>query len=371
MRPLQEKDFEEKDLDFFDIERDLCGTGGISERDLCLPRSSDAGRPGEPPVFYVVVFDSRGQKKTASYGEVKVLSMNPAGASLAVSGVLKVGQELFLINPATGKQILCRVRSVDPKEDGQSQVGIDFPAAAKTSVLRHWFANARFLMALGAVVAAGIVLAVSLRQFVLPPSSARNARGLRGTGFPVGESGEARGRMVPDAAMSYPPGTRSPAVADGPGAVWPPEALRAVPDLALFRMARAQDFDPQGVSWLAQWHLPASGLIPGNYAGPRESQAYVLLGNDKSWRVVLVEDGQLLWDVRYETIAIAARLPREFVSSVPWEGPAPSRTDRDGLLVVRSAADPSSAVVLFLQANVVVSGSRPADYRQVPLTRIP
>lgn len=367
---------QEKDPVFIDVERHLCGTGGVTASDIWVPPGSGSSRSGEPPVvFYVVVFDAH-DKKTASYGEVKVLSMNVSGATLVVGGVLEVGQKLLLTNPTTGKQILCNVCSVDPREDGTSHVEVELEAARKKSALKYFLVPARFVVALGIFTTAAIFFAASLHQLVVPSVPARNASGVRGTTYPFDDGGyTGNGDIQPgsDSANPYPLGSEYSLSAAGGAVLFPlpPEALREIPDLAGFRVARAQDFAPQSVSWLSQWRLQASGLIPGNYAGSVESRAYVLLGKDGSWRVVIVGDGQVRCDVRYQAIAIAARVPKEFIRSIQWEGPAPLRTDRDGLLIVRAAADPSSAVVLLLQGNEVVSGSRPVDYRQVPLTHVP
>jgi hypothetical protein len=369
----------EEDASLLEIERDLCGSGGITESEIGTLPGSDSSLPVAPPaVFFVVVFDARDKNKTASYGEVKILSMSVDGATLAVAGVLEIGQELLLINPAIGKQIVCRVCSVDPKEDGKSHVGVTFATAQQRSALQYWSAHARLMTALVVVIAASIWFAATLHRFTAPSLPASDARRIRGNTDSLdgpGYTGNSGVSMAPGGGNAYPLGMDYAASAAG-GArpfAWPPEALRVIPGIAEFRVATAQDFDPQALSWLSRWRLQAGGVIPGNYVGvgSGESQAYILLGKDKSWRVLIVGGEQLRCDVRYPTIAIAARLPNEFIQSVQWNGPAPPPSDRDGLLIVRSAEDPSSAVVLFLEGNEVVSGSYPADYRQVPLTPIP
>jgi hypothetical protein len=364
----------DKDRDLVEIERNLCGTGGVTASEIWAPPAADPRQPAEAPVvFFVVVFDVHDKTKTASYGEVKILAVSVAGATLALAGALEIGQELLLINPATGKQALCRVRSVDPKEDGRNHVGVDFAAATATSTPNARFPNVRLVAALAIFVAAGVLFAATLHRFAVPPSSARNAPGSGANTYPLDQRDLENSGVPLDRDSAYPPGfayAASPAGASRPFPLLP-EVLRLIPNIAEFRIATAPDFDPQAASWLSRWRLSADGVIPGNFAGSGQSQAYILLGKDNSWRVIIMADVQLLCDVRYQTIAIAARLPREFVPSIQWEGPAPPQSDRDGLLIVRSAQDPSSAVVLFLQGGEVVSGNRPADYRRVPLAHVP
>jgi hypothetical protein len=54
------------------------------------------------------------------------------------------------------------------------------------------------------------------------------------------------------------------------------------------------------------------------------------------------------------------------VGAIQWVGDAPSTPDGDGLLIVRSAADRASGLVLFVQGNRVISAV-PQDYQNIIL----
>jgi hypothetical protein len=84
-------------------------------------------------------------------------------------------------------------------------------------------------------------------------------------------------------------------------------------------------------------------------------------------RVVILADGKLRCDAQYRRVAIVARVPKQSIQKIIWADPPPAGSEGDGLLVVRTANDLGSAVVLFLRGDEVVSGT-PTGYWQVPLS---
>jgi hypothetical protein len=110
-----------------------------------------------------------------------------------------------------------------------------------------------------------------------------------------------------------------------------------------------------------------SGDIQGAFSAFGQSQAYVLVGKGANWRILILADGQLRCDAQYRNVAIVARVPKEAIQRIVWADPPPADTDGDGLLVVRTANDLGSAVVLFLRGDEVVSGT-PTGYLQIPLS---
>ena len=143
------------------------------------------------------------------------------------------------------------------------------------------------------------------------------------------------------------------------------EMARIMPRGAGVRLATKEDFDPEAVSWLQNGGQEVSSQISGDFTGSGESRGYLWVGNNKSWHVVLLANNQARCDVSLPSVAIAAWVPKESINSIQWDGPAPEPSG-DGLLIVRSAKDPSSGVFLSLRGNEIV-GSRPTDYRRVPL----
>lgn len=90
-----------------------------------------------------------------------------------------------------------------------------------------------------------------------------------------------------------------------------------------------------------------SSQIAGDFTGSGESRGYLWVGNNKLWHVVLLANNQARCDVSLASIAIAAWVPKESINRIQWDGPPPESTG-DGLLIVRSAKDPSSGVFLSL-----------------------
>lgn len=133
-----------------------------------------------------------------------------------------------------------------------------------------------------------------------------------------------------------------------------------------WRAATSDDFDPDAAAWLRGTGAAVSGRIPGDFSGrgSDEDVAYVLIRSDGVRRVVLIANGENRYDVRYPAIAIAARVPNSTLGGVQWVGPAPAEVTGDGLLIVRSADDPHSGLVLFL-ANSRIVTAVPENYQSL------
>ena len=159
---------------------------------------------------------------------------------------------------------------------------------------------------------------------------------------------------------------QSPASAAG---VAPADA-NIIPQLEGSRLATAEDFNPDSVSWLRGTGREASGEISGAFTAFGQSKAYVLVGKDAMWRIVILADGQLRCDAKYRSVALVARVPKQVIQNIIWSDPPPSGSEGDGLLVVRDANDLGSGVVLLLRGGEVVSGT-PSSYQQIPMREVP
>ena len=215
----------------------------------------------------------------------------------------------------------------------------------------------------------GLFLAFSCVAFILlmmPGKSVANRGSASGAEYSHSASiAEAAPATVSKPNSAAPTGESGSGATSGPAgpAALPTEVAQGIPDLAGFRLATADDFDPAAASWLRTRGQQADANIPGNYTGSGESHAYILRGKDKSWRVLIITDGQVSCDFRYPTLAVAARVPKEYVHNIQWNEPTAPEFDGDGLLIVRSADDPASGVILSLHSGDVY-GSHPVDYRQ-------
>lgn len=193
------------------------------------------------------------------------------------------------------------------------------------------------------------------------PLSGSTVSGLSQAGLPTGEAGLRTSSQLPESTVL---GAHQCAAAEAaPG--FSTEMAQVMPRVPGFRLAIKADFDPEAVAWLQNEGQQASGKILGDYTGSGEYPAYLWVGKDKSWQVVIPAPAQKRCDVSLPSVAIAARVSKESINRIQWDGPAPEPSG-DGLLIVRSAKDPASGVIFSLRGNDIV-GSRPADYRQVPL----
>jgi hypothetical protein len=62
--------------------------------------------------------------------ETSTLSINAHGALVALSTEVTLGQTLLLLNPQTWNKRAGRVTHLGAREEGRTQVGIEFPEAA-------------------------------------------------------------------------------------------------------------------------------------------------------------------------------------------------------------------------------------------------
>jgi hypothetical protein len=299
---------------------------GVAERlrrvpRVCLQMRVIVGFPGEP-----------------SHDECQTIEVGAGGALLVVPRRVEVGQSLLLINPDSWKQISCRVRNVKQIGSGANQVGVEFATESNNfwgleheensqrlnTKRRRLFSWPTFLLA-GLM---GLIFLFIARSHRSNPASAPAVRS-----------------VFQDAA---------------------PEEARLIPGMEDYRLATLGDFDPDAAAWLGNYGQPVSGEIPGAFSAFGKSRAYVFVAKDATWRIVILADGQLRCDAPYRRVAIVARIPKQAIQKIVWADPPPADSEGDGLLIVRIAKDPGSAVVLFLRRGEVVSGT-PVGYWQIPL----
>ncbi len=136
-----------------------------------------------------------------------------------------------------------------------------------------------------------------------------------------------------------------------------------------FRLAGEGDFAPAAVAWLRGSRRSASGRVEGDFSGANNGRdaSYVLIDQeDGTRRVSLLVGGVNRYDATFPVVALAARVRRGVVGAIQWVGDAPAAPDGDGLLIVRSANDRASGLVLFVKGNRVISAV-PRDYESIIL----
>jgi hypothetical protein len=148
----------------------------------------------------------------------------------------------------------------------------------------------------------------------------------------------------------------------------PPQVASRIRSLVGWRMAEANDFGPLAVEWLRERGQTASGRLLGDFSGTANGQdvAYVLTRDDGSFRLVVLVANSIVGDVNYGHIEVAGVVRKDQFASANWVDGRIRNPDGDGLLIVLSARDPTSGLVLFMQGGVLRS-ARPADYRNLNL----
>jgi PilZ domain-containing protein len=336
----------------------------------------------------VKIYASR-QDAEPTFESGKTLTVSAHGALLALSTPVALGDKLRLINPRTDAEIDCYVRRLAMRSPtGVNQVGVEFPAVSPT----FWDVE----LPPPDWDPAWVPPPERKRSRLPPWSTPRSAISIpeppedtvdkRSRTFVLQILKRWRSLSIPGFALAglltlglLSMGLLSIAISrrrQAPAVHWIPAAQKVapedasvIPDSDSYRLATAEDFAPESSSWLAAGQQ-AGGDIPGSYSATGWSHAYVLIGKDAVWRVLIVANGQLLCDAQYRNLAIVARVPRNLIAGIDWSNPPPAESEGDGLLIVRNANDPASSVVLFLRGDQVVTGA-PFNYYQVLKGRTP
>jgi hypothetical protein len=141
-----------------------------------------------------------------------------------------------------------------------------------------------------------------------------------------------------------------------------------IPGVQKYRVTRGDEFDPAGAAWLRGAGQPVNARITGDFSGTGRGNdvAYVLAAADGGRRVVMLVNGESRYDADYKYVGIAARVPKSQVDRIEWVGKIPQEVDGDGLLITLKPDDTSAGLVLFSNANRIVSGV-PVNYQTIRL----
>jgi hypothetical protein len=384
-----------------------------SERSEIPPDPEESTRPSNPDVVGKdpladgfrrskrVAFQTSVDVYTGGENEEKVvehaktLNVSAHGALVVLSTPVESGRRLRLLNPKTKNEIECHVRRVVMAyAGGGAQVGLEFVAMSPdfwgiASPPADWdpaFDPAKQVQRLE--------LPIEAPPEALPGSESKNpsadsrfdnfeeelaqhlVKSAR-TGTNAKKSKRSpRTRwlmLLAAAAMLFalwitlrkssdagPAGTEVPLVRG----VAADDAAK-IPNLENLRLAKEQDFDADAVSWIRNAGQHVDGKIPGRYSGSFESNAYIFVSKTNERRVIIFAGGELRYNAEYPVVAIAVRFPKELIQKTNWADSSPPESSGDGLLIVRAADSPASAVVLFVRADQIVTAS-PTDYRQIP-----
>ena len=392
-----------------------------SERSDIPPNPDESSRPSNPDVVgkdpladgfrrskrvvYKTSVDvyTGGENAEEAVEHANTLNVSAHGALVVLSTPVESGRRLRLLNPKTKKEIECRVRRVIMAyAGGGAQVGLEFVAMSPdfwgiASPPADWdpaFDPAKQVQRLELPIEAPPEappppeppssklkkpfadteigdLEKELTQYLV--NSAQTV-----TSAPKSNRfGRTTWLIVVAAAVTLfalwitlrkPSNSGSAANENPPVRGVAAEDAAKIPNFENLRLANEQDFDAGAVSWLRNSGQHVGGKIPGLYFGSFESNAYIFVAKTNDRRVVIFAAGEVRYNAEYPVIAIAARFPKELIQKTSWADSSPPESSRDGLLIVRAADSPASAVVLFIKSDQVATAS-PADYRQIPYSQ--
>jgi hypothetical protein len=121
-------------------------------------------------------------------------------------------------------------------------------------------------------------------------------------------------------------------------------------------------------NWLRSNGEQPKGRLEGDFSGNGSPHdvAYLLVAENGRRRVVIIADNEVRYDSEFPYVGLLARIPKSDLNTIHWEGRPPKDVVGDGVLLVKKPEDPKSAVVVFLNGNIVISGA-PADYQNISL----
>jgi hypothetical protein len=147
-----------------------------------------------------------------------------------------------------------------------------------------------------------------------------------------------------------------------------PSDAPTIPGSKKWKVTSEADFDADATAWLHSRNVPVTGRVPADFSGGGNNAdvAYVLDATGEKRRVVVLSDGERLYDANFSYVGIAARVPKSSFPSIEWAGTPPASPEGDGLLLTRSPHDRASGIIIFKQGGRIISAV-PKDYQSIRL----
>lgn len=139
-----------------------------------------------------------------------------------------------------------------------------------------------------------------------------------------------------------------------------------IPGVMHWRLLTNNDLDPATVEWLRENGQNGYGKVALDVAGDGSTAVAYALARPNSYRVVLLHNNDVTYDVTYPSLAAVVRVPAANLSSMDWQTAPTEQADGDGLLLVFRAEDHGSGLILYSHEGRVLSAA-PSDYERVPL----
>ena len=134
-----------------------------------------------------------------------------------------------------------------------------------------------------------------------------------------------------------------------------------------WRLMTADDFDRDTAGWARAQGIQVQGRVEGDFSGKNNQHdvAYILTDGADTTRIAVIADDQLVSDVRYPKVAVAAKFSKYNWNTTKW-ATAPTGPAGDGLMIVTRKDDPKSGMVLFWNGRRV-DNAVPENYQRVNL----
>jgi hypothetical protein len=141
-----------------------------------------------------------------------------------------------------------------------------------------------------------------------------------------------------------------------------------IPDVNHWALVGDKDLDPAGADWVRRQGQAPAARITADFAGSGSAAdvAYVMKRRGGILRVVLLSGGKNKYDTNFSPLALVARVPKAAMADIQWGDKVPGAPDGDGLLIVRKADDPETAIIVMLTKGKVITG-RPPNYKDLRL----
>ncbi len=144
--------------------------------------------------------------------------------------------------------------------------------------------------------------------------------------------------------------------------------IALIPAVNYWGLVTDKDLEAAGAEWMRRQGQAPTARITGDFVGSGNPAdvAYVLKRRGGMLRVVLLSGGKNKYDTNFSPLALVARVPKSALADLQWADKFSGTPDGDGLLIVRKADDPSTAIIVMLVGGKAITG-RPPDYRDLRL----
>lgn len=154
----------------------------------------------------------------------------------------------------------------------------------------------------------------------------------------------------------------------GPPAGVAASDIALIPDVNHWALVTDKDLDATGLDWIRRQGQAPAARLTGDFAGSGTTAdvVYVMKRRGGMLRVVLLSGARNRYDSNFSPLALVARVPKSALADIPWTDKFSGTPDGDGLLIVRKADDPSTAIIVMLTGGKAVT-AHPPDYRTLRL----